>query len=258
MRRFVFFFLAGFLFFSTGCASVTYIPPAKPVSLPTADGIFHIVGPGETLWNIAQRYGVEVHEVQHLNYLRNPNEIQVGQRLIIPTPDLPPPLITPFERISADPSIERKVGYKRTDSKWEYITLHHSATSQGSAAAFHRDHSRRKMGGLFYHFVIGNGHGANDGEVEVGWRWHKQVRSKKDRPRDIQICLVGNFNEEDVSSNQFQSLVNLVHVLRKQYGISLRNVRRHRDIHGTTTECPGSRFPFFWVLSELKRMESGG
>src|SRR5579864_1667285 len=47
------------------------------------------------------------------------------------------------------------------------IVIHHSATHGGSAAAFERTH-RTRLGGLAYHFVIGNGSGAPDGAIEVG------------------------------------------------------------------------------------------
>jgi N-acetyl-anhydromuramyl-L-alanine amidase AmpD len=40
--------------------------------------------------------------------------------------------------------------------------------------------------------------------------------------------------------------------LRNQYDIPLSNIRRHKDIEGSITECPGNFFPFDRVLAELK------
>ena len=105
------------------------------------------------------------------------------------------------------------------------------------------------MGGLFYHFVIGNGSGSGDGEIEVGWRWKKQV--KANRAHDIQICLVGDFSRGRVSEAQFDSLLALIAVLRAEYGISLHALRKHEDIKGRHTECPGKYFPFYRLLSRL-------
>ena len=106
------------------------------------------------------------------------------------------------------------------------------------------------MGGLFYHFVIGNGTGSGDGEIEVGWRWRKQV--KANRPYDIQICLVGDFTRESVSEAQMASLSALVKVLRRQYNIPCRNIRRHKDIAGRVTQCPGYNFPFERFLTTIR------
>ncbi len=109
----------------------------------------------------------------------------------------------------------------------------------------------RHMGGLFYHFVIGNGHGSGDGEVEVGWRWEKQ--KFVNRPFDIQICLVGNFNYQQVSPAQFNSLAELISILQRQYGISISKIRTHKDIPGLITECPGRNFSLYRLLAGLKK-----
>ena len=42
------------------------------------------VKPGETLSDIAARYGVSINSLMRLNGLRDPNFVQVGQRLQIP------------------------------------------------------------------------------------------------------------------------------------------------------------------------------
>lgn len=43
----------------------------------------HVVRPGDTLYDIAQRYGVTVDAIVATNKLTNPNQIEVGQRLVI-------------------------------------------------------------------------------------------------------------------------------------------------------------------------------
>jgi len=43
--------------------------------------IYHVVAPGDTLWNIAQRYqGLTVDKIKEINRL-NSNELKVGTRL---------------------------------------------------------------------------------------------------------------------------------------------------------------------------------
>ena len=147
--------------------------------------------------------------------------------------------------------MEKITGPKKNVYPWETITVHHSGTLTGSARLFDKDHRRRKMGGLFYHFVIGNGTRTPEGSVELGWRWLKQV--KANRPNDIQICLVGNFDEQNVSERQLNSLVNLTALLQHQYNIPLSAVRQHCDIPGKHTDCPGKKFPFSKLLSKLSQ-----
>ncbi|MDW0110953.1 glycosyl hydrolase family 18 protein [Sporosarcina aquimarina] len=45
----------------------------------------HTVKQGETLWTIAQQYGVTVNQIAAANQLENPNALVVGQALVIPT-----------------------------------------------------------------------------------------------------------------------------------------------------------------------------
>jgi len=207
------------------------------------------VGSGQTLYRIAQTYNVDIQEIIRINHIQDPNRLGVGQELFIPRA-IAPLSVEPY-RPSAPENIEKIVGPKYRASKWRYITLHHSATTEGNAETFDRNHRQRRMGGLFYHFVIGNGTGSGDGEVEVGWRWMRQV--SVERPHDIQICLVGNFNRQEVSEAQFRSLVALINVLCRHYNISLKNIRRHKDIKGKITACPGDNFPFYRLLAELKK-----
>lgn len=65
---------------------------------PTPAETVHVVRRGETLFSIAQRYGVTVGEILRANGLRNANFIYVGQRLVIPNVPAPttlPPQATP-------------------------------------------------------------------------------------------------------------------------------------------------------------------
>lgn len=67
------------------------LPPAAPVPL------IHVVRAGDTLWDIAIRYGTTVGDIAATNQLANPSLIRVGQALAIPqaAPSAPPPASAP-------------------------------------------------------------------------------------------------------------------------------------------------------------------
>jgi murein DD-endopeptidase MepM/ murein hydrolase activator NlpD len=70
--------------------------------------LIHTVQPGETLFEIANRYGVSMGAINLANSLLNPDVIQVGQTLKIPTEPLPTPASqpAPFESIAlSEPTI---------------------------------------------------------------------------------------------------------------------------------------------------------
>lgn len=243
LRKEIFTSLIIVILFISGCATI----PPQIAFRP--EGVYHIVGSGQTLYRIAKTYNVDIQEIIRINHIQDPNRLGVGQELFIPRAGTLLP-VEPYRPLAPE-TIEKIVGPKYRSSKWRYITIHHSATLEGNAETFDRNHRRRRMGGLFYHFVLGNGAGSGDGELEVGWRWMRQISAE--RPYDIEICLVGDFNRQEVSGAQFRSLVELIRVLRRHYNISLKNIRRHKDIRGKPTECPGDNFPFYRLLAELRK-----
>ncbi len=49
-----------------------------------ARGIYHQVKPGETLSGIGRVYGIPYKKLARLNYIRNPDKLEVGQKIFIP------------------------------------------------------------------------------------------------------------------------------------------------------------------------------
>ena len=140
--------------------------------------------------------------------------------------------------------------------KWNFVVIHHSASNSGNAASFGKQH-REINGwsrGLGYDFVIGNGHGSDDGQIEVGPRWVKQIDGahagvKKYNRFGIGICLVGNFDNTRPTKKQMSSLISLIKFFQERYNIPSENVILHK--HVKTTACPGSHFPYFEILSNI-------
>ena len=196
---------------------------------------------------------------------------------------LPNPTMIPHRRSKAPPPLPAQIRSARIPSptlsprgtglprgvdlpgglrrNWQYIVIHHSASESGNAGQFDRYHRlQRGWNELGYHFVIGNGRGSGDGEIEVGPRWSKQKHGAHCKTPDnrfndfgIGVCLVGNFQDGGhPSSAQMRSLVKLVAHLRKGSNISLDRIYTHGAITHKTA-CPGRNFS----LGQLKMLLGG-
>ncbi len=146
------------------------------------------------------------------------------------------------------------------EKDWSAIIIHHSATQNGNAAIFDKMHREQNgWDGIGYDFLIGNGTDSGNGEVEVTFRWQKQVAGAHcgGTPGNwanedaIGICLVGNFDNTTPTPQQMQSLASLVRFLQKRYGIPQRRIFGHGGTPGAhVTHCPGTRFP----MGRLRQM----
>jgi len=65
--------------------------PATPTALPTANPCDYIVQPGDTLYQIARKFGVDVQVILAANprLAANPNSLSVGQQIAIPNCTVP-------------------------------------------------------------------------------------------------------------------------------------------------------------------------
>jgi N-acetyl-anhydromuramyl-L-alanine amidase AmpD len=147
----------------------------------------------------------------------------------------------PVEAVAADSGIQAP-----RNPAFRSIVIHHSATHGGSAAAFERNH-RSRLGGLAYHFVIGNGSGAADGAVEVGYRWRDQIPGPHTKNQEINlesvaICLVGDLEKEAPTKKQMAALMELLEKLCREGHISPDRIRSHREVDSETL-CPGRGLP---------------
>ena len=213
-----------------------------PASLLAAGERRHRVVRGDTLSKLSVRYGVSVAELRRANDLRS-DVIRIGQTLIIPGPAgsvLPAlaPIVTATRSIRLDAS------------RWRWIVGHHSGVATGSARIYDRYHreQRRMENGLAYHFVIGNGTGSKDGEIEIGNRWTRQlagghVRRDEVNEHGIGICVVGNFETSRPSRAQLASFEALVKWLRQDLLGDRPVFAVHREIDRNHTVCPGRHFP---------------
>ena len=140
---------------------------------------------------------------------------------------------------------------------WKYVVIHHSATDSGDAASIGEYHRDKKgwVNGLGYHFLIGNGNGSRDGQIEVGNRWNSQIdgaHAGEDEYNKygVGICLIGNFENDYPTSLQISSLTYLINYLQERCNIPKNEVIMHKDFRKTA--CPGSLFPYDEVMDDLR------
>jgi len=138
--------------------------------------------------------------------------------------------------------------------EWRHIVLHHTASSAGSVESVHEAHIKRGWDGIGYHFLIGNGKGMDDGDIQSTFRRREQIHGAHAKSPDneynehgIGICLVGNFEETNPSAVQLASVKRLVGVLKNEYRLTDGQVIAHRDVKATA--CPGKNFP----IGEISR-----
>ncbi|MEO8824887.1 MAG: N-acetylmuramoyl-L-alanine amidase [Chthoniobacterales bacterium] len=161
------------------------------------------------------------------------------------------------------PSVRREIDKAHVlRGRWKYIVVHNSGTRQGNAHAFDIYHRtvRKMPNGLAYHFVIGDGHGSGDGEIEIGNRWKQQINGghvASDYLNNIAlgICLVGDFNRDRPTAAQEVALDELIVYLRKRVGKfsgKPSTVVAHKEINPRPTDCPGTHFPYRWLHQTFK------
>src|SRR5687767_8348430 len=155
----------------------------------------------------------------------------------------------PIEAVAGDSTIQapRKPAFQS-------IVIHHSATHGGSAAAFERNH-RSRLGGLAYHFIIGNGSGAADGTVEIGYRWRDQIPGPHTKKQDVNlesiaVCLVGDLEAGAPTKKQMVALMDLLEKVCREGQISADRVRSHREVD-VETLCPGRGLPMDSIRAAL-------
>ena len=134
--------------------------------------------------------------------------------------------------------------------RWKYIYIHHSRTASGNALTL-----GQANGGLADHFVIGNGDGAIDGEIQIGQRWNQQTKAAPPAgasnidPSCISICLIGDYDHSGPTPTQIRRLVQLVNALQGRFDIPVGRVLLMDQPNAASGI--GKRFPRTAVLEQL-------
>ena len=246
-------------------SSAGALPPSTSSLTPTASSAapktWLKVQKGDTLSKIAREHGVKVEDLRKWNRLSGdtirPGDLLRIRPVTIATTTPKTAVAPPAPRKPAPPEwrfvtpVRAQIdGPKNRLRDWEYIVIHHSGTSGGSARIFDYYHTEERgmENGMAYHFVIGNGTDSGDGQIEVGNRWKKQLQgghlaSETLNEIAIGVCLVGDFSRSRVGPRQTAALIELVQYLRRMMPENRLKFRLHREINTRPTECPGRFFP---------------
>lgn len=158
----------------------------------------------------------------------------------------------------ATESVGEALATAQSMREWKFLVIHHTATDSGSVETIDAAHRNRRdsLGrpwrGIGYHFLIGNGSGMGDGEIEATFRWRDQLSGAhagiaKYNELGIGICLVGNFEQNGPTPAQMEAVTQLVAQLKQRFQITTSQVLRHGDLKATA--CPGKHFPFAQVAA---------
>jgi hypothetical protein len=155
-------------------------------------------------------------------------------------PDTSRSLLAANEPANFNAIFETKVPVKQ--GRWKRIFIHHSQTASGNAATLAEAAATTAAGnaqGPSDHFVIGNGDGCGDGEIQLGQRWNQQrpagpIGGWATAPRSgqagptvakveadcISICLIGDFDRAFPTPAQMEQLGQLVQTLQGRLAIN--------------------------------------
>lgn len=130
-------------------------------------------------------------------------------------------------------------------SRWRYIYIHHSKSANGNAQLLGQ--AANSIEGMGDHFLIGNGDGCSDGEIQEGQRWNRQLTAVPPLgvtsmdPACIGICVIGDFDQTRPTPTQLHRLAQLVQALQAHYRIPATQVIWATD--SPTAAGLGQNFP---------------
>ena len=152
------------------------------------------------------------------------------------------------------------------------IVIHHTATipSEGKAPTSELEvdqyHQARgfkvfcfgKEYHVAYHYLV-----LPDGTIQRGRPDRCEGAHAPGYNSYLGISVVGDFSSVDnkggakglarPTAAQIKSVIRLCEKLRRQYNIPLQHILRHSDV--APTKCPGNKFPFRYLVSQVARAE---
>ena len=157
-------------------------------------------------------------------------------------------------RTSAPASRREVDAGAKASGVWQRVVLHGTASTQGALKLLDRYQTNVQgvAGGTPYHFVIGNGSGSGDGQIEVSSRWKKGEATEVAALGEgsIQVCMVGDFQHQAPTKAQLEALDELLDYLALKIGNL--PIATHEGVSGTSSRCMGAKFPIEQIVNSAR------
>jgi hypothetical protein len=116
--------------------------------------------------------------------------------------------------------------------RWNALVIHFSGQPRGTMTTISQIQADKGKVDSGYHFIINNGNGMPDGEIERGFRWQRQFPGEFGRGPQAEwfnqhalgICMVGNPNQTPPTAMQMRELTWLVRLLQERFNIPAERV----------------------------------
>lgn len=105
-------------------------------------------------------------------------------------------------------------------ANWNRIEVYYSRTSSGNAEDLAMVSAMRESPRADFHFLVGNGRGAADGQIQCTQNWILQ----KSTNGIIRICVVADLYDSPVTDYQIRRTTALVEVLSRRFNIKTQYI----------------------------------
>ena len=121
----------------------------------------------------------------------------------------------------------------QSSRRWDRIDIVFSGTGEGNIKRLAALHGLRNEADINCHFVLCNGAGGGDGEIQTTAKWQTQSSAQPGGAaagdRTIRICLIGDGVSTRPTDCQLKRLETLLEALGRRFDIEPSAVRLPRD-----------------------------
>lgn len=144
-----------------------------------------------------------------------------------------------------NPKLEfKKALIPLTLDKVSHIVIHHTASNTQTVENIHKDHLSRGWAGIGYNEFI-----SKSGDVYIGRGDYVGAHCMGYNEISYGISLEGNFDTENITNIQYQSLLNRINHHKTRFK-NLSTICGHRDLYSTA--CPGKNINMQKIISDLE------
>ncbi len=135
--------------------------------------------------------------------------------------------LDPIEQVIASRVVQ-------SPNRWNRVEIHYSGTKSGNIKQLASFSGRTNPKDINCHFVICNGLGAADGQIQPTEKWQRQLSIKSDRGREnsnrtIRICIISDGKTTFPTDSQLKREEALVEELQRKFNINQESIYNPND-----------------------------